>query len=108
MSLPETYNLNIYRGDRYMHPFELTDREGAPIDLTNIQLSAVLVTDSGREEFVVNTPNVAGGEIEISLTGDRTSQLPNRSYWQLSGTNVDGHTETYIAGVARARGETSG
>lgn len=109
MALPETYNLNIYRGDRYVHPFQLADRDGVAIDLANLTLEAQLWADVGAEAqgFTINVVGAATGDIELSLAGELTAVLPDRSYWALNGTDQDNNTQTYVAGVARAHGPRS-
>lgn len=97
-SLVETLDLTMYRGDTFQLGLDF------PFDLSGYNIDAQ-IRDAGPNgpllnSFTIDVPDIANGVVTISLTGDETKVLPERSYWDIQLTKISTlENTTYFQGT---------
>ena len=113
MALPESRNIDIYKGDTYGFSFRLRDRtptgaRGAYVDLTGCtakaQIRSTEDTPTVLVEFTASIPNQTvaenKGRVNLALTPAQTAALTfTKAVWDVQITFPDGVIRTYLKGA---------
>lgn len=106
MSLPTTYNLNLYKHKSFTKVFRLSAGNGEPIDLTGWTVEAVFFPLHGGAEDNIIDPTVEevellAGRVRLNLSLEDVATLPPRCKWRLQTLDAAGRPDVYIAGIVR-------
>lgn len=92
-----TYDLNMYEGDSFTVELDF------PFDVTSYTFTSQIRVHFGDPSIAAtfDCQITDTQKVTISLTSDQTSQLPERSYWDIQGTTTDnpGYQQTYMRGA---------
>lgn len=104
--MPDTYNLDIYRGDTYVWNFFLwaDPDKTIPIDLTDVEVKAEIRDRPSGPTIVpllCTKPGPEVNRVRTELTATNSKLVPQRGQWDLQLTYVDGKVRTFVAGVVR-------
>lgn len=98
---PGTYNILLQRRADYQLPLQFKDCNENPINLTGWKVYAQ-VWDKGRTtkyaDFAVTYTSRPDGKIEISLSRQQTTQLPDEAFYDVLMENPSGVQEYYLEG----------
>mgnify|MGYP003132629439 CR=1 FL=1 len=99
---PGTYNMTVQRRSDHSIQLIFKDSGGTAINLTNWS-AAVQSWNQNRTkkyaDWTVAYTNRAAGTIDISLSVDQTTILPDKSYYDVLLVNASGKKEYYLEGV---------
>ena len=108
---PETLDLVLYAGDGVRLPFEVTDVDENPVNLTGTIEAQIRdkrnEIDTAEAEFSVDMTDAAIGKFVISLTGTQTQALTTglldtvkkfKGFWDIQWTPSGSETRTICQG----------
>lgn len=98
----------FYAGDAAELAIELTDEEGAALDLSGASLSWTLARSPFAESSVLSKTSgdgiaVEGSTATVSLTGAETAGLLGDYWHQLVVTDAQGNPSTVATGIITVR-----
>lgn len=101
MVQPGVYNIKLQRRADYSVLLQFLDSSGTPINLTGWS-AASQIWDGGRTtkyaDFAVSYIDRLTGTIQISLTNEQTTSLPNQAFYDVQLTSSTGIKEYYLEG----------
>ena len=98
---PGSCPITVYRGDTWAMSVAVTDAAGNPIDLTGWQVRAQI---RGGDTWLVDIDAVVvddGQRISLSLSPEKTADLPGGGVWDLETVEPGGMVRTLLAGPVR-------
>jgi hypothetical protein len=111
MTTPETYVLNIYRGDNYAWQFVFWNDAAKtdPLDLTDVTPKAEIRNKPGGNRVTemtcaVTLPNII--DLTLSAANSHTLQ-PGQRVWDLQLTYLSGDVSTLLAGPVLITGDVT-
>ncbi len=103
---PGTYNMTVYRRSDHKIQLVFKDNGGTAINLTGWTVKAQTWNKNRTKKYLdwaIAYTNRAAGTIDISLTDDQTTTLPDLSYYDVLLENQSALKEYYLAGSITAK-----
>jgi hypothetical protein len=96
-ALPAVVNLELYRGDDFTLRIDVTDADGAPLDLATAVATAQVRTEPDAGEVSGElVPSIDGSAVYLHLLSATSAALPLRGVWDCQ--IVRGGRTTTLAG----------
>ena len=108
---PGTYNMTVQRRSDHKIQLVFKDNGGTAINLTGWTVTAQTWNQARTKKYVdwtIAYTNRAAGTVDISLTDDQTTTLPDLSYYDVLLTDSTNLKEYYLEGkIETKQGYTS-
>lgn len=102
-------DLEMWQGDALKFYVALSDKDGTPVDLSQLTVAAEMRTNfSSTTVYAFNCSviDAANGKAQVYMSSATSRTIPPGSYvWSLQMTDAAGDVHTYLAGDATVYAE---
>jgi hypothetical protein len=109
-TLPQNYDLVIYKGDYFNTSVVIKDNSGVPINLTGYTAKcSIKASASASTSYDATcTVDATNGYVDITFPSSVTKDIAAGSYvWDFQVTNPSGNVRTYLAGDVTVYGDVT-